>query len=60
MVSFVWIRHFLNISMFRQNISILPKLHFLAEMDSKKDLTSTSTRVPSDSFCVLWFSSTVE
>lgn len=36
MVSFVWIEHFLNINLFRQNISILPKLHFLAEMDSVK------------------------
>lgn len=60
MVSFVWIKHFLNINMFWQNILILPKLHFLAEMVSKKVLTSTSTRMPRDSFCVLWFSSTVE
>lgn len=60
MVSFVWIKNFLNINMFRQNISILPKLHFLAEMDTKKVLTSTSTRMPSYSFCVLWFPSTVE
>lgn len=60
MVSFVWIKHFLNINMFWQSISILPKLRFLAEMDSKKVLTSTSTCMPSDSFCVLWFSSTVE
>lgn len=60
MVSFVWIKHFLNINMFRQNILILPKSHFLAEMVSKKVLTSTRTRMPSDSFCVLWFSSAVE
>lgn len=60
MVSFVWIKHFLNINMFRPKILILPKFPFLAEMVSKKVLTRTSTRMPSDSFCVLWFSSAVE
>lgn len=38
MVSFVWIERFLNINMFRQNISILPKLHFLAETESVKSI----------------------
>lgn len=45
MVSFVWIERFLNINMFRQNISILPKLHFLAETESVKSIWLAQARV---------------